>query len=313
METDLVPAPNTRILTEKLMSQLYLTETDNTISVFYDDKRPLFTYSSGKDFRPYLHPLYVPGTNAVLTRFRPHDHPWQYGIFVGMNQVNGYDFWCCEDDYYDAATRGSIRNRSLAKLEESGSGVRFEVINDWHKTEGDSLLEETQRFHVPPQEISGSYIFDFEWTLRALDEDITFDTYKYGGVSARIVGEMAEFRRLTAEGSTEVPREGEQVRSKWVSIAAPVDNLGTWQQETWQTFAHAGLAIMDHPSNRGHPTAWCSDGGFLNPSAVVNGGFTLKRGTRQTFRYRFVVFAGIEDADVINASYDAWVAEDSHK
>ncbi len=290
------------------MSQLYLTETDDAISVFYEDKKPLFTYSSGKDFRPYLHPLYLPGSDAVLTRFRPHDHPWQYGVFVGMNQVNEYDFWCCEDDYYDAAIRGSIRNRSLAKLEENDKGVRFEAINDWYKTEGGLLLEETQRIGVPMQQIADSYVFDFEWSIRALEEDITFERYKYGGVSARIVGEMAEFRRLTAEGATEVPREGDQVRSKWVSIAAPVDNLGTWHQKNWDTFAYAGLAIMDHPDNLTHPTAWCSDGGFLNPSAVVNGGFTLQRGARQTFRYRFMVFTGVEKAEAIDAAYEAWIS-----
>jgi hypothetical protein len=288
------------------MSQLSLTETENAISVFYDDKRPLFTYSSGKDFRPYLHPLYVPGADAVLTRFRPHDHPWHYGVFAGMNQVNGYDFWCCEDDYYDAATRGSIRNRSLRKTEEDSLGVCFEAVNDWYKTGGNPLLEETHRVTVPAQEILDSYVFDFEWSLKALDEDVTFNQYKYGGVSARIVGEMAELRRLTAEGATEVPREGDQVRSKWVSIAAPVDNLGCWDRKDWKTFAYAGLVIMDHPDNLSFPTAWCSDGGFLNPSSVVNGGFTLRAGASQTFRYRFMVFAGVENADVIHAAYDEW-------
>jgi hypothetical protein len=42
--------------------------------------------------RPYVHPLRTLG-GAVLTCFRPNDHPWHHGLSFTINQLDETNFW----------------------------------------------------------------------------------------------------------------------------------------------------------------------------------------------------------------------------
>src|SRR5688572_16369991 len=43
--------------------------------------------------RPFLHPLVAPDGRGVLTEDSPAHHPWQHGLYTGLNNVNGAGFW----------------------------------------------------------------------------------------------------------------------------------------------------------------------------------------------------------------------------
>ena len=43
--------------------------------------------------RPYIHPLRAPKAGGILTENAPGHHPWQHGLYVGLNDVNGIGFW----------------------------------------------------------------------------------------------------------------------------------------------------------------------------------------------------------------------------
>jgi len=47
-----------------------------------DEWLRIFRFSTDRRFRTHIHPLNAPGTELPITRFRPSDHPWQYGLFV---------------------------------------------------------------------------------------------------------------------------------------------------------------------------------------------------------------------------------------
>ena len=54
---------------------------------------PLLIQNARADSRPFIHPLAAPDGNGVLTEDSPAHHKWQHGLYVGLNQVNGHDFW----------------------------------------------------------------------------------------------------------------------------------------------------------------------------------------------------------------------------
>ena len=99
------------------MSNVAIEQRGSGISVLCDDhavQRQVLFVSTNARFRTHIHPLNAPGSECAITRFRPVDHPWQYGIFFGLNEVNGYNFWCCGDAVYPPEVTGIMRHRPPA-------------------------------------------------------------------------------------------------------------------------------------------------------------------------------------------------------
>ena len=168
------------------------------------------------------------------------------------------------------------------------------------------MIKEEQRLRIPAQTIDGCYCFDFLWQLHAL-EDIGFEAYPYGGLSARVAGPAETVRWLTDSGGTDVPARKTQIRARWVAISNKIDDLGCWAKGK-PDFAYAGLAIMDHPENPRHPTYWCGDAGcsFLNPCLVVKEPYAMAEGERLSLTYRVCVFTGLPERSALDERYKAF-------
>src|SRR5262245_11744128 len=69
---------------------------------------PLLVQHADPDRRPYLHPIRPPDGIGVLTEDAPPHHPWQHGLYVGLNDVNGVGFW------KEGAGDGTFHPRPLA-------------------------------------------------------------------------------------------------------------------------------------------------------------------------------------------------------
>jgi hypothetical protein len=268
---------------------------------------PVLRYSTDERYRPHVHPLYVPGTDRPLTRVRPADHPWQFGAYVGLNDVNGQDFWCCGDAYYPAETRGTIRNRTLEADERNGDGVELTVVNDWHHVSGRRLAEEHQSWLVWPPAGSTQTI-DVTWELHALDEPLHLGRYDYGGLTLRIVGEPETRRLLDSEGRRDEQCTGEPAR--WVSAAQPVDGVGAYVRDAPDllAYSYAGVAVFDHPENAGTPSRWRLEGLLHNPTPQAGWPIDVAAGASIAYRYRLLLFLGEGDADELAGAYERWVA-----
>jgi hypothetical protein len=285
---------------------LRLTRERKGLAVWSED-RHLLTFSTDPRYRTHIHPLNAPGTECPMTRFRPVDHPWQYGVFVGLNKVNGLDFWCSGDAVYDPAIRGIMRLREVVNMETTSKGIGFTAVNDWIGPSGGAVLEEHQRLWIPVQTTDVQYVVDWEWTLIARDDDVEVGASAYGGLSVRLVGRGETRRHLNSEHQT-----GDQcaeAAARWCCVAQPVDGVGTYTRETAAMFAYAGVAVFDHPSNPGFPNRWRVDGdGMINPCRALSGPWSIPRGTRTTSRYRLFVFLGVPDYTAIDAAYRQWMA-----
>jgi hypothetical protein len=285
---------------------MILIEQSNGLCVTTEGGRHLFTFSTDPRFRTHIHPLNVPGTKYCMTRFRPVDHPWQYGVFVGLNKVNGMDFWCSGDAFYPAEIRGVMKHREVIDIANPpGGSARFTAVNDWLGPDGSSVLEERQTVVVAEQEAAESFAFDFLWELRASVVDVHIDQSAYGGLSARLVGTQSTKRHLNSAGQTGDACADRPAR--WVSVAQPVDGVGVYSTETRTTYAYAGLAIFDHPNNMCFPNRWRVDGdGMINPAMALTQEVDIPFGDSLLLRYRIYAFRGVGDADRIESEYQSW-------
>jgi hypothetical protein len=293
------------------MSEVAVEQRAGGISVLCVDRpsqRQVLFVSTNPRFRTHIHPLNAPGTEYALTRFRPVDHPWQYGVFFGLNDVNGYDFWSCGDAVYPPETRGATRHRPPPAIKATDHSIEIRMVNDWLGPHGEPVLQELQTIQVAAQDFEHSYSVDLGWRLSASHGDIQIGGSSYGGLAARLVGARATKRHLSSEG-----RSGEDCAeqpARWVSVAQPVDGVGTWSRETRESYAYAGLAIFDHPDNFRFPNRWRVDAdGLINPAPALAGGFSIPNGGALSLRYRLFVFTGAGDPAQIEDAYSTWSAQ----
>ena len=295
-------------MSEVTVSEVTVKQRDTGISVLYGDRaiqrQVLFVSTNGR-FRTHIHPLNAPGTEYAMTRFRPVDHPWQYGVFFGLNEVNGYNFWGCGDAVYPPEVRGVMRHRPPPEIRAAGHAIDITVVNDWLRPDGGPVLEERQTIHVLAQDFEDSYSVDLSWRLSAAHGDIQIGASDYGGLAARLVGARATKRHWNSEGHT--GDDCAEQPARWVSVAQPVDGVGIWSRETRDSYAYAGLAIFDHPDNFRFPNRWRVDAdGMINPAPALAGGFNIPNGSALSLRYRLFVFTGAGDPAQIEHAYSTW-------
>ncbi len=199
-----------------------------------------------------------------------------------------------------------MQHREVVDEGQTDDGVGFTAINDWCGPDGALVLEERQRVFVPDQEIADSYVFDFDWDLRATQVDVNIEQSDYGGFSARLVGARHTKRHANSKG--QAGDDCAESAARWVSVAQPVDGVGTYTKETRATFAYAGLAIFDHPDNLCFPNKWRVDGdGMINPAFALSQSVNLPKDASLILRYRVCAFKGLEDPVALEREYEEWI------
>jgi hypothetical protein len=270
------------------------------IHVLRDANHPLVTQCAPGAGRPYLHPIAAPDGCGVLSENEPPHHPWQHGLYTGLNDVNGIGFWT--EGRRNDPNDGTFHARSLSAPVLSGTTVCWSVETEWRApatptkavAPGAAMLRETQAWSLSDE--GESYCLDLVWTLSAC-MDLTFGKYAYGGLFLRMpFHEGCNASGLNSEGHAGTNGEGK--RARWVAVAMNVVGRTTL----------AGIAIMDHPSNPEHPVPWRIDGQFgIAPSRCIAGAWTLARGQSVTFLHRVFVFCGTIQPAKIEASYARFV------
>ncbi len=252
------------------------------------DGRLLVAQNAEHDCRPYVHPVMAPDGAGVLTEDAPPHHPWQHGLYVGLNDVNGFGFW--EEGIRDKPTDGTFHPKSLLAPTMSDGRMSWRVDSVWRDPQGQDLLDETQAWTVSESE--GRLVLEMGWTLTATT-DLRFGEYGYGGLFLRMpYRDGCEGRALNSEGLAGGDAEGQ--RARWVAVSLRVDGRDT----------PAGIAILDHPGNEEHPVPWRVDGQLgISPSRCIAGPWSLATGVSTTSRCRVLVFAGDIDAEDVEGAW----------
>ncbi|MDX1953418.1 MAG: PmoA family protein, partial [Verrucomicrobiota bacterium] len=242
----------------------------------------LVTYNLDPELRPYLHPVKDPSGKVTLTQDRPGDHVWQHGIFTGLHNVNGVDFW--------TEKQGKQRFVKLLDVTQEQDRVGWRSLTEWVNPDGSIALEEEQAVTVYAVTSPYYYNMDFSWTLRSKGQEIKVGAHDYGGLAVRMDfnGENAHLNSNAERG-----RETATKRAKWCNVSRPFGD---------QTF---GIVVYDHPQNMNHPPKWrVDDQGLINPSPSLQGEWNIPAGGSKTFHYRLTVHVGPGDAQYFDPGFE---------
>jgi hypothetical protein len=272
--------------------------------------------------KPALYPLRT-AKGTVITRGFPLeprvgervDHPHQIGCWFNYGDVNGLDFWN-NSNAIPAERRhemGTIRHRSINRVENGTNAGTLEVTADWLDSDGKSILREDTRFvfHAGPS----LRAIDRITTLTALDGRVLFKDNKEGMMAVRVARALEhpsnEPLTLTAASGkvTEVPAMDNTGVTGMYTSSEGLRGAEVWgKRAAWLMLSgvvegdSVTLAIFDHPKNVGYPSYSHARGYGLfaaNPlgQKIFSEGkeelnFALDAGAATTFRYRVLILSG---------------------
>jgi hypothetical protein len=260
------------------------------LSVFRKSGQQLvLTQNATAGVRPYIHPIVAPDGNGILTEFSPAHHKHQTGLYWGLKQVNGRDYFMnWKQDYW--------RLISASVVQGEGKEVKWQTVYDLLDETGKSVLTETQ--HWTLKENEGKYILDLEWNGEA-QTDITFGKFYVGGLFLRMPwkpGTAGEV--INAAGQSNSLAEGQ--RAVWNDIGVEIAGRDD----------RAHIAILDHPDNNDFPIPWRVDNELgVGPSRQILGDWKLDRGQAERIRYRLVVYTGAFNRDAVNDWWKSYICE----
>lgn len=261
------------------------------ISISRSGSVTLVTQHAPTGQRPFLHPIVAPDGNGTLTENEPPHHPWQHGLYIGLNDVGGVGYWT--EGRVNNAMDGSFRPAPLAAPQVSGQRAGWEVACDYLKPDGSTQLHERQRWTL--RDHGSLFELDLSWSLTAA-VDVAFGQYAYGGLFIRMPFQ-GQGTVVNSEGKTAIT-DCEGKRARWVAIAMPIPDRTGGDMI-------AGIVMMDHPSNPEHPSPWRVDGQLgIAPSRCIAGAWTLAAGATSTSHYRVLVHAGATDVAAVEASWN---------
>ncbi|NOX53595.1 MAG: hypothetical protein GXP27_04000 [Planctomycetes bacterium] len=251
----------------------------------------IWRFSYAKEARkPHFHPVAVPG-GPTLTVNSPADHPWHHGLWFSWKSINGLNYW--EEDRKTGRSQGQTE-WSAPKIERHDDFSARIVLDLHYRPPGkEPVLRERRIVEISPPTQTGVYTMDWTSTFTAGDQDVLLDRTPlpgepggkpwggYAGLSVRFANDFQEARAVDVNGP--IRFDGTKYRGR----SPAMDYSGTIGGVT------AGLAILDHPSNRNAPTPWyvirAKPMRYMSPAVICYGPIQLKPHESFTLRYRILV------------------------
>lgn len=261
-----------------------------TISVVRgDDTVALLTQHAREGIRPYIHPILAPDGKGSLTEFSPSHHKHQTGLYWGLKEVNGRDYFMnWKEDHW--------KRRSVRILNEKGTAVKWRTVYDLLDDKGNSVLTETQTWNF--SEDGERYILDLAWEGEAHTE-VTMGKFYVGGLFVRMPWH-AGIKGVVVNAAGQRNAWGEGQRAIWNDIGIQVPGR--------TDMGH--IAIMDHPDNKGFPSPWRVDNELgVGPSRQILGDWKISNGETEVIRYRIVVYTGDHDEGMIREVWKKYVCQ----
>jgi len=258
-------------------------DATNTLSVYRENgKEAILTQNARPDFRPYIHPIVAPDGKGVLTEYSPGHHKHQTGLYWGLKQINGRDF-------FHNPGAAFWRKLSSKVLVAKGESVKWTTVYQLLDAEGKPMMNETQVWTM--RDDDGRYLLDLEWKGEGL-VDLTMSKQPYGGLFLRMPwkpgvegGVMNSVRQGNARAEAQ--------RSIWMDVGMKLEGRDD----------QAHIAIFDHPKNAGYPQPWRVDGQMgVGPCRSITGDWKIAKGKTETVQHQFVVYTGkLNDVALLEA------------
>lgn len=214
------------------------------------DGKPFTTFHYGIEAaKPFLGPLRSASGKIVTRRFpmemvqgESRDHLHHRGLWFTYDDVNGTKYWENDPSYTNKKPKGVVVVKK-AEWKEGAKAGTLDAVMEWQDDAGNVQLIENRLtvFHSDPK----LRIMDFHIALTAA-MDVTLGDTKEGAFAIRLAEEFTEKRggKITNADGLESMKAVWGKRANWVNYAAELQG------------EKLGVAILDHPSNPGHPTRW---------------------------------------------------------
>jgi len=263
-----------------------------------------------EDFKPYFYPLTVPcvrlgpadGDETVypksITQDAPPDHVWHRSLWYACGDLNGVDF------YLEEGGEGRIVHQEFTAVFSGPlfGGFRERLV--WIAPDGRKLLAEERAFVL--YRLKGlARLFDLEAAFAPQGEPVTFgQTIENALPLVRVADLIDEWDggRITLADGTIGGREAFGKRAPWADYSGPLVRKPGREPDWW------GIAMLDHPSNRNHPSAWFvrSFGTLGTNLPCFDGPLTLQPGETWRLRHRFYIHPGGPDEAGVAARYQEY-------
>ncbi|MCX6623091.1 MAG: PmoA family protein [Acidobacteria bacterium] len=244
-----------------------------------------YRYSAAQP-KPYIHPLCLPGGEAV-TLDSPSDHVHHHGLMVAWSEVNGIDFWGEKNPGH----HGQIVHQRFEKLRRKPV---YEIVarNHW-VADGKVLLVERRTIRVPEPAEDGTWL---EWIteLQAANGPVKLAAgpHVYDGLGVRVPRPMDGGTVLNSNGTATIEK-------------------ANGERALWCAYHGAGksIAFFDHPSNPRHPNPFFvmnNKFGYMSAAPTFREPFELAAKGKIRFHWGVLAFTGEPKADALNARFKAW-------
>ncbi len=269
--------------------------------------RPVFAYNrdpvarpeyAGQERSAYIHPAYAPSGALVTGDYSARSHPHHRGIFLAYARA---EVGALKPDFWNIHTRtGRITCVGVDSIAAGPIAARFAADHDWEAIGPGGGVVLRERWEVEAIDRPGSsfWLIDLTSTQRAVGATVRLPAYRYGGMAYR--GPDPFFPRgvldvLTSEGLDRV--KGDQKPARWVDLTGPVADGSDH---------YAGVAVLDHPANPGHPTP-----ARIHPTTIPFVCFTpahdrpiaIDADRPIVFRYRLLIHDGRPDAEMVERAW----------
>lgn len=245
---------------------------------------------------PFLYPVTGPLSGRSVTTWDQEPYPHHSSLYISLDMVRSENvergnYW---QPRHELET-GQVFSRNPVIIHDDGKKVVLRDETEWIvPATGTRHFNETRTVTVTAPS-STIRLMDFEFGFDVLT-DLSVSPTGHALFSARMRPEIAvgcmdhgpDWAHLGTGTivDSEGNRDEEGTREKFADWAAYYgDNGGVTE----------GLAIIQHPGNTYYPAQWVTRNyGFISPSSFTfnREPVELKEGTKLSFMYRVVVFAG---------------------
>lgn len=264
-----------------------LKKTGDDVDVYLDGRLFTSCVNSAEYKAPFMGPVLNSGGVSFTRPERHHkEHPHQRSVFIGIGDVNGYDFW-----NEHAKPLGLIRAHDVRT--QGGETPSVVVSSIWQGRRGKKFLDE-ERVYTFSKVDDTCVRVDIALTLTANYGDIRFGKTKEAGpLGIRVADEMrvkeGTGRFINSEGGVnEDECWGESAR--WCNYSGTVGGK------------LCGIAAFDHPGNERYPTAWHvrNYGLMALNNLFFKGGFKLRKGESVSYTFTICFWEGAFDAEAFS-------------
>jgi hypothetical protein len=249
--------------------------------------------------KPYVYPL-ATLQGVGLTANAPADHTWHHSLWFSWKYIDGVNYWEAEG----AATnqnKGRTTIKSASFRRGADFSARVEMVLEYAPEGQPTVLREARTMAFSAPRADGSYAIDWDARFTVGAREIKLDRTPpsgksggYAGLSLRFPKGLTGWDFLTSAGAQSADA-GNGKPARWADFSGPT-----------QSGPAAGIAVLEHPANPRHPSAWYLNAShpYFSPALVYHEPMTLQPGATMRLRYRVLVHEGRADKERLEAEFD---------